>query len=149
MIEVRPGYLSVVKARAVEYARTSGALLIPFDPLPETFAALRDATVETGLEPTEVWCASGSGVIVRGLSLGWTSAVFHVVRVGAEMAPADLPRGAIVYPSGYSYETAVPRTTPFPADPHYESKAWLVMLAELRRRPRDVVFWNVARPAAP
>jgi hypothetical protein len=32
--------------------------------------------------------------------------------------------------------------TPFPADPHYDAKAWELCLA--KRGPGRVLFWNVA-----
>ena len=57
----------------------------------------------------------------------------------------DVAGAAIhIYPRGYG-ETA-PARAPFPADPHYEDKAWEVCLRE--RGPGKVLFWNVTEPAS-
>ena len=62
IMQVSPGYLSTVQARARDYARQVGAKLAPFGmDMPEAIAAIATAARSIGIEPDEVWCASGSG----------------------------------------------------------------------------------------
>jgi threonine dehydratase len=72
VVPVSPGYLTVVQSRARQYCRDNGASLIPFGAdIPGATEALASAALATGLEPDEVWCAAGSGVLARGLALAW------------------------------------------------------------------------------
>jgi len=83
VMQVSPGYLTVVQARAREYCNRTGAMLAPFGVnLPAAIDRIAEAALMTGLEPDEVWCASGSGVLARGLARAWPNARRHVVEVG-------------------------------------------------------------------
>lgn len=144
VIEVKPGYLSVVQARAREYCRVTGAFLAPFGmDLPEAVDVIHAAALATGLRPDEVWCAAGSGVLARGLARAWPQARRHVVQVGRELCPADVA-GAVVHVAGLPYEKPCRTLPPFPSDPHYDAKAW--ELAQFHG-PGQIVFWNVTGPA--
>lgn len=145
VVPVRPGYLSVVQARAKDYAKASGARLMPFGvDLPEAITRLADAALATGLDAQEIWCAAGSGVLARALALAWPRARRHVVQVGRELQPKDVAGATIhVYPRLFADVAKV--LPPFPSDPHYDAKAWETMTA--RKGPGRVVFWNVAGPA--
>jgi hypothetical protein len=147
VVPVRPGYLSVVQARAKAYAKSSGARLVPFGvDLPEAITRLANAALVTGLDPDEVWCAAGSGVLARALAQAWPRARRHVVQVGRELQPKDVANATIhVYPRPFS--DVAKTLPPFPSDPHYDAKAWETMTA--RKGPGRVVFWNVAGPARP
>lgn len=147
VVPVRPGYLSVVQARAKDYAKTSGARLVPFGvDLPEAITRLADAALATGLDAQEVWCAAGSGVLARALAQAWPRARRHVVQVGRALSREDVAGATIhFYPRPFSdVAKALP---PFPSDPHYDAKAWETMTA--RKGPGRVVFWNVAGPSRP
>jgi threonine dehydratase len=62
VVEIEPGHLSVVKARARSYAATVGAYLIPFGAdVPGAVAAIAEAADAIAETPDEVWCAAGSG----------------------------------------------------------------------------------------
>lgn len=147
VVPVRPGYLSVVQSRAKDYAKSSGARLVPFGvDLPEAITRLANAAQVTGLDPDEVWCAAGSGVLARALAQAWPSARRHVIQVGRELQPQDVAGATIhVYPRPFS--DVAKAISPFPSDPHYDAKAWETMTA--RKGPGRVVFWNVAGPARP
>lgn len=145
IVPIRPGHLSVVQARARTFAKERGARLVPFGvDLPEAIGLLAHAARVTGLEPEEVWCAAGSGVLARSLAMAWPNARRHVVQVGRTLKPSEVAGATIhVHPLPFS-ETA--RTAPpFPSDPHYDAKAWEQCAA--RRGPGGVVFWNVIGPA--
>lgn len=136
-----------MQARAKDYAKASGARLVPFGvDLPEAITRLADAALATGLDAQEVWCAAGSGVLARALAKAWPRARRHAVQVGRELAPEDVANATIhVYPRPFS--DVAKAISPFPSDPHYDAKAWETMTA--RKGPGRVVFWNVAGPARP
>lgn len=145
IVEVSPGYLGVVQSRARGYALRNGALLAPFGlDLPGAIGAIAEAARATGEEPDEVWCAAGSGVLMRALAAAWPRARRVAVQVGKRLKPADVAGAEIVVhplPFGRGCRASVP----FPADPHYDAKAW--ELCRARRGAGRVLFWNVAGPA--
>lgn len=144
--QVSPGYLTVVQARARAYCEATGASLAPFGvDMPEAIEAIADAARATGMQPDEVWCASGSGVLARGLASAWPAARRHVVQVGRELSPADVA-GATIHVSSYEFGQACRARPPFPSDPHYDAKAWEI--AKARRGAGLVLMWNVTGPAA-
>ena len=142
MVPVSPGYLTVVQSRARDYCRDTGATLIPFGAdFPGAVEAIAAAARLTGVEPDEVWCAAGSGVLARGLAQAWPKARRHVVQIGRELSPKNVAGATIhVHPRKFT-ETAA-RGAPFPADPHYDAKAWELCVA--KRDLGRVLFWNVA-----
>ena len=105
VVPVSPGYLTVVQSRARQYCRESGASLIPFGAdIPGGIEAIAAAALATGLEPDEVWCAAGSGVLARGLALAWPKARRHVVQIGRELAPKDVAGARIhVYQTRHGF----------------------------------------------
>lgn len=147
VVPVAPGYLSVVQSRAREYCSRTGARLVPFGvDTPEAIEAIAAAARATGIEPDEVWCAAGSGVLARGLAKAWPSARRHVVQIGRALSPVEVAGARIhVYPLAFGQTARA--APPFPSDPHYDAKAWEI--AKARRGTGLVLFWNVAGPARP
>ena len=97
-----------------------------------------------GIEPDEVWCASGSGVLARALAKAWPKARRHVVQVGRRLEPNEVAGATIhVYPLPFGREAK--SKPPFPSDPHYDAKAWEICRA--RKGAGKVIMWNVAGPA--
>ena len=142
IVAVTPGYLGVVQARAREYCATSGAYLIPFGAeIAGGVEAIAAAARATGLDPDEVWCAGGSGVLARGLARAWPDARRHVVQIGRTLTSAEVA-GAEIHVHPLRYEQAAQPGAPFPSDRHYDAKAWEVCAA--RHGPGRVLFWNVA-----
>jgi hypothetical protein len=146
VVSIAPGYLSVVQARAREYCARTGVRLMPFGAdMPEAINAIAAAACAIGIEPDEVWCASGSGVLARGLAAAWPKARRHAVQVGRTLTSRDVAGATIhVYPAAFG--RAARSKPPFPSDPAYEAKAWEVTTA--RKGTGRVVFWNVTGPAA-
>jgi hypothetical protein len=147
IIPVAPGYLSVVQARAREYCAQTGARLMPFGAdMPEAIDVIAAAARATRLQPDEVWCASGSGVLTRGLAAAWPNARRHAVQVGRRLTARDVSGATIhVHPAPFGREAW--SKPPFPSDAAYEAKAWEVMMP--RKGSGRVMFWNVAGAAAP
>jgi len=145
VMQVRPGYLNVVQARARDYCNRTGATLVPFGvAVPGATQAIAAAATATSLSPDEVWCAAGSGLLARGLGAAWPSAKLHVVQVGRELKPGDIPAGAVVHKAPLPFSRPHRSAPPFPADKHYEAKAWETCVH--RHGSGMVVFWNVAGP---
>jgi 1-aminocyclopropane-1-carboxylate deaminase/D-cysteine desulfhydrase-like pyridoxal-dependent ACC family enzyme len=147
IMQVSPGYLSTVQARAREYSRKVGAQLAPFGmDMPEAIETIAAAARSIDIEPDEVWCASGSGVLARALATAWPKARRHVVQVGRQLEPNEVTGATIhIYPLPFGREAKT--KPPFPSDPHYDAKAWEQCAA--RKGPGCVLFWNVAGPAQP
>lgn len=147
IMQCRPGYLSVVAARAREYAEANGATLTPFGfDVPGAHAVIAAAAVATGIDPDEVWCAAGSGTLARALARAWPRARRHVVQVGRSLTAAEVD-GATVHVAPIPFGVADRRPPPFPSDPHYDAKAWWIC-KDGRSKSGRVVFWNVTGPAA-
>lgn len=149
VIQVSPGYLSVVRRRAAEYCEARRAKLLPFglhvECAGERIAA---AAASTGLQPREVWCVAGSGVLSRGLHRAWPDARFFCVQIGRDLSPQDVPPGAEVIVSPLRFEQPERAEVPFPSDPHYDAKGWVALMASRSESERaGVVFWNVTGPA--
>lgn len=146
VLQVEPGYLTVVQARARAYCAARGATLVPFGAdTPEAIAVIADAARSTGLCPDEVWCAAGSGVLARGLAMAWPDAARHVVQVGRALTSEEVA-GAKIWPYPKPFGWASTFAVPFPSDPHYDAKAWQICKA--RRGAGLVLFWNVVAPAS-
>lgn len=147
VLQVSPGYLTVVQARAKAYCQARGAKLVPFGvDLPEAVARIAEAARATGADPDEVWCASGSGALMRGLALAWPNARRHSVQVGRSLSESDVA-GATVHVYNAPFAEAASTSPPFPSDPHYDAKAWEV--CSVKRGAGRVLFWNVTGPAEP
>jgi hypothetical protein len=145
VIQVSPGYLTVVQARARSYCADTGARLLPFG-LDVAWAAQRIADVAAKVDLmceglTEIWCAAGSGVLTRGLHLGFPHCSIRPVQIGRALSPAQLA-GASPVVAPWRFEQVCPVTPPFASDLHYDAKAWAIM-----PKREGLLFWNVAGPA--
>ena len=143
--QVRPGYLSVVRKRAKDYCDSTGAMHAPFGlNTPEAIETIAAAGQATGLEPDEVWCASGSGVLARALAIAFPKASRHVVQIGRTLTEQEVA-GAKIHVHPLAFGQTCRTRPPFPSDPHYDAKAWEI--AKARRGAGLVMFWNVTGPA--
>jgi len=136
--EVSPGYMTVVRARAKQYCLETGAVLLPFGLDDESFIrALADVARGLPVKPSEVWCATGSGVLIRALQLAWPEAQFHGVRVGAEPDAGS----ATIYQAREKFDNPAKTRPPFPSCVNYDAKVWQIMKAHAKP---GALFWNVA-----
>jgi hypothetical protein len=140
------GRMSVVQARAREYAAAVGALFLPlgFDvPAAEQpFESwLERLKAEVG-SPDEVWCAAGSGMIARCLGRVFKDSAVRAVAVGLQSRHAKqaYTDNVELYECGYGFDQPSRTRAPFPACRNYEAKAWEVCVRAARGR---VLFYNV------
>lgn len=143
VLQVEPGYLSVVQARSKKYAQDRGVCLLPFGlDVAVAGPVLAHAARSTGIEPDEVWCAGGSGVLARALRVAWPKARLHIVQVGKDIEPGKLLVGASVHVHPLKFGERCKSRAPFNSDPHYDAKAWEICQRQ-RSREGVVLFWNV------
>lgn len=136
IVEIRPGYLTVVKARARRYCAEHGVTLLPFG-LDSLVAqrAIQDAASRIPA-PEEVWCVAGSGTLSRALAAAWPGATIHAVRVG--MVPEV--GSAMLYRAPEEFADDAKIAPPFPSSANYDAKAWRF----IEQRATDgALFWNV------
>lgn len=139
IMQVSPGYLNVVRARAREYvAADASRKLMPFGfDDPAFIAALADVARRVPIVPHEVWCVAGSGVLTRALQLAWPTARHYAVRVGADPNVGRATR--LDAPERYEQNARI--APPFPSCANYDAKAWQFVR---RHASLGALFWNVA-----
>lgn len=141
---VRIASMPVLNKYAAEYAAETGAQFIPLglkDPL-VTAAIVKTCRnlAEKHGEPQEVWSAISTGVLSRGLQIGWPNAKFHAVAVARNLKAGELGRASVTsYPKPFQYECKT--IPPFPSIKTYDAKAWETMQ---RFGSPGAWFWNVA-----
>ena len=140
IFEVEYGRLSVVQARARSYCcDVPTAKLLPFgldDPI--FIAALAQVARALLITPSEVWCACGSGVLIRALQQAWPDANCYGVRVGA--LPLTGPICGL-FRATEKFEQAARFPPPFPSVENYDSKCWRFIKQHAKS---GALFWNVA-----
>lgn len=145
VVQVDMGYLNVVQARAKAYCQVTGARLSPFGmDLPEAIDTIAEDARRIGIVPDEVWSAAASGTLARALAKAFPHAKRHAVQVGRRLRDEDTANAHVhIYPRPYEWRPLA-SVAPFPADPHYELKAWEVCRAQHGKGV--VLFWNVVAP---
>jgi hypothetical protein len=148
VVQVKYGYLNVVQAAAKKYAQEQGAYLVPFGlDTPEAVAAIAAITMDVleeagGVE--HIWCAVGSGTLLKGIHLGTqgTNIQIHGVWVGKEPSQeiAKLDR-ITLYPYDKPFDKNARITPPFPSTQNYDAKAWEVCTQN--HTGGRTLFWNV------
>lgn len=139
IVEVSPGYLSVVRKRAADYCGMFGAKLLPFGlDTPAIRKALAGVALTLDVEPAEVWTVAGSGTLTCSLQAAWPAARFHAVRIGAEPKAGR----AKVWNAPEKFDDQAKYPPPFPSCANYDAKAWRFIRQHARP---GALFWNVAR----
>jgi hypothetical protein len=139
---IRPGYLSVLKARAREYCEVHGARMLAWG-LPQVEAKLAADLARFQMPPdvTEIWVAAGSGTVMRAVKRAWPERAVNGVEVGHRLSDAERA-GCRVFTHPLDFEQRTTAKVPFNSCRHYDAKAWEMANAMLG--PRAVpLFWNV------
>jgi hypothetical protein len=142
---VRVAAMPILNGYAEKFAAKIGGKFIPL--------GLRDALVTAAIidtcrritevngEPSEVWSAISTGVLSRGLQIGWPNAKFHAVAVARNLHAGELGRAQVwSYPRPFQDDSEGP-VPPFPSIRTYDAKAWHFMQLH---GANDALFWNVA-----
>lgn len=142
VVQVRAGYLTVLKARAREHVARTGGTLVQWGGGDAASATILEAALVVRRQHPdvrEVWCAAGSGTLALALAEAFPQARVHAVQVGAELPPG--PYAIHRHPLSFMQQTSC--HTPFPSCRHYDAKAW--EMAQLFNGGGRRLFWNVMR----
>lgn len=143
---VRPGYMTVVQKRAIDYAEKHGAqfLHLGFDE-PDAeghFVAAMDAVRKKVGNPEQVWCATGSGMLARCLGRAFPASEVIGVAVGlaSRHDKQHFPSNVRLLESSYTFFQKCKISAPFQSCPNYDRKAWEMMCAQAKP---GALMWNV------
>lgn len=136
--EVRPGYLSCVKAAARSFCEAEGVELLPFGLSSDDFEnALADYARSIPIRPHEIWVAAGSGTLARALQKAFPRAAVNAVRIGREPNVGS----ATLHAAPERFEQPAKAPPPFPSCSNYDAKVW--QFFEKNAAP-GALYWNVA-----
>ena len=147
IVEVYPGYLSVVEKRARDYCyqkQNIHKFVFGANTLENiNKIAIRAKKVFKSLknEPDEIWVAVGSGTIVKGILQSVKNAKVYGVMVGADFEYEHPNLTLIKYPKPFDKESRI--EVEFPSMANYDRKALELCLANKRQPNTNVLFWNV------
>ena len=140
LVEVYPGYLTVVNSRAETYCRATGACLLPFGLAdPRMIEGIAEYARRMHPEPREVWSVAGSGTLSLALQAAWPDAEVNAVVIGKRH---DRIGRATLWIAPERYEQGAKDPPPFPSCDNYDAKLWqfVVEYAAL-----GALVWNVAK----
>lgn len=145
IVEVEHGYLNVVQKRAKDFvSANSDYQYLEFganhpDAIRSIADTMKSIISELGSEPSEIFCAVGSGTLVKGILSGSSNAKVTGVVVGKEFNYDHERLNLIKYPKSFDYSSKY--KAPFQCMPNYDLKA-LELCMQLKKS-NDVLFWNV------
>jgi hypothetical protein len=142
IIQVPFGYLNNVQAKAKAYCLKYGAVLLPFgmntpDAI-DRIAARAARAEEIYGAFDEIWCASGSGVLARGIGKG-SRAKIQAVQVGRDLGPGDAGQ-ATIHVCPIPFDRDAKEKPPFPSCSNYDAKVWQFFRMKASGRS---LYWNV------
>lgn len=138
---------------AKEWAEKNGAKFIPLGLKHELVVACaaRVAMNITDVlkvpQPDVCFVATSTGVLVRGLQIGWDKSKFYSVTVARNMKEGELGRAEpIIEPLEFQAAEALQNLPPFPTVRTYDAKVWKYALEYKRQNPNaNVWMWNVGQ----
>jgi cysteine synthase len=147
IIEVYPGYLSVVEKRARDYCEKKLHVhkFVFGANIPENITIISNRAKKVlehlNREPDEIWVAVGSGTLVKGILQSVKDAKVYGVLVGADFEYSHPNLTLIKYPKPFESESHL--NVAFPSMANYDRKALELCLSMSRSPSIDVLFWNV------
>jgi hypothetical protein len=94
-------------------------------------------------EPDEVYTATSTGVLTRGLQIAWPNAKFTSVCVSRNMKAGELGLAQpISEPLAFTASESKENLPPFPNIDTYDGKVWKYIP---KNSDRDILFWNVGK----
>lgn len=149
IVEVYPGYLSVVEKRARDYCdQKIGVHKFVFgantqeniDKISERAKKVFEFLKK---EPDEIWVAVGSGTLVKGILQSIKKAKVYGVIVGADFEYKHPNLTLIKYPKSFEKESKL--NVDFPSTANYDRKALEMCLKNKyeSNSKANILFWNV------
>jgi hypothetical protein len=94
-------------------------------------------------EPEQVWVATSTGVLTRGLQIAWPNAEFVSVAVSRNMKAGELGRAKVISePRAFTAHESKENLPPFPNIDTYDGKVWKYIP---KNSGKDILFWNVGK----
>ena len=95
-------------------------------------------------EPEQVWVATSTGVLTRGLQIAWPNAEFVSVAVSRNMKAGELGRARVISEKkAFTAREDKKNLPPFPNIDTYDGKVWKYIP---KNTDKDILFWNVGKP---
>lgn len=149
--------MPVLQSKAREFAEKHGYLFAPLGlrhPLvTAAIVATADKLAKKHGEPDEFWTATSTGVLNRGLQLGWPNARAIEVAVSRNIKDGEKGRATIVsHPQPFLQDAPDDQQPPFPSARNYDAKVWRAMqghISQVTAASEGAWFWNVAGEIAP
>lgn len=134
---------------ASKWAENNNAFFIPFGlkhPLVIAAAAQVARDIKKNYkEPDVCFVATSTGVLVRGLQIGWENSEFVSVCVARNMKEGELGRSKVISePLDFHQDEKVENMPPYPTVKTYDAKVWKYAKLYKEQNPtKDVWVWNV------
>lgn len=98
-------------------------------------------------EPQVVFVATSTGVLVRGLQIGWPNAEFVSVAVSRNMKDGELGKADVISdPLEFQQSEKKENMPPFPTVGTYDAKVWKYAKKYKEENPdKNVWVWNVGK----
>jgi hypothetical protein len=131
---------------AKKYAIQNGYEFLPFGlDHPYTIAGFVrtcDNILKNYLEPEEMWSVVSTGVLTRGLQIGFENSEMYGVAVARNMKKGELGRTNVISEklSFHQNEKSI-NLPPFDSVKSYDAKAWKYIP---KNSDKNIWFWNVA-----
>ena len=94
-------------------------------------------------EPEQVWVATSTGVLTRGLQIAWPNAEFVSVAVSRNMKAGELGRARVISEKkAFTAREDKKNLPPFPNIDTYDGKVWKYIP---KYSSQDILFWNVGK----
>jgi hypothetical protein len=136
---------------AKKWADENGAKFVPLGLKHELVVACASRVAmnlkEVYGEPSACYVATSTGVLVRGLQIGWPNTVFFAVTVSRNMKTGELGRAIpIIEPKEFQAPESKPSLPPFPTVSTYDAKVWKYVKQGKEMNPNaNVWMWNVGQ----
>lgn len=133
---------------AKEWAEKNGAKFIPLGLKHElVVACAARVAMNIGPGPDVCFVATSTGVLVRGLQIGWPNTKFYAVTVARNMKAGELGRAEpIVEPLPFQQSEKLQNLPPFPTVNSYDGKVFKYAKAFAKENPHlGVLMWNVGK----
>lgn len=142
--------MPVLNKYAKEWAEENNAAFVPLGLKHHlvTACAVRVAhdLAETHGEPGKVWCAISTGVLSRGLQIGWPNAEHNVVAVSRNMKAGELGKASVFSEAkAFSAKEKKGDFPPFPTVGNYDAKVWKYIEKGEAALRDNTWMWNVGK----
>jgi len=114
---------------AKQWADDNGAIFLPFGlaNTPEITAGIVNLFQDLQMRyrlPKEIWCATSTGTMIRGMEIAMPGSTMRTVAVARNMQPGEISDRVDIVSSEVPFLTKCKTQPPFPTTAHYDAKAW-------------------------